>query len=67
MYGNDDGSIPATYQILYMIGWKPSDKQVRLFFEIIVSVRSKVSHINDCVVRNMNYKSRLASRSTAQQ
>ena len=29
MYGNDDGSIPATYQILYMIGWKPSDNQVK--------------------------------------
>ena len=28
MYGNEDGSIPATYQILYMIGWKPSDNQV---------------------------------------
>jgi len=28
MYGNEDGSIPATYQILYMIGWKPSVTQV---------------------------------------
>lgn len=27
MYGNEDGSIPATYQILYMIGWKPSETQ----------------------------------------
>ena len=29
MYGNEDGSIPATFQILYMIGWKPSKSQVR--------------------------------------
>jgi len=24
MYGHEDGTIPATFQILYMIGWKPS-------------------------------------------
>lgn len=29
MYGNDDGSIPATFQVLYMIGWKPSDSQAK--------------------------------------
>lgn len=28
MYGNEDGSIPATFEILYMIGWKPHDSQV---------------------------------------
>ena len=22
MYGNKDGSIPATFQVIYMIGWK---------------------------------------------
>jgi len=27
IYGNEDGSIPATFQILYMIGWKPSKTQ----------------------------------------
>ncbi len=27
MYGNDDQSLPATYQILYFIGWKPGDQQ----------------------------------------
>ncbi|KAF9907782.1 hypothetical protein BX616_000325 [Lobosporangium transversale] len=27
MYGNPDGTIPATFQILYMIGWKPSPTQ----------------------------------------
>ena len=29
MYGDDDGTIPATFQILYMIGWKPDQSQVR--------------------------------------
>uniref|UniRef100_A0A8C2H954 Arginine-hydroxylase NDUFAF5, mitochondrial n=1 Tax=Cyprinus carpio TaxID=7962 RepID=A0A8C2H954_CYPCA len=27
MYGNEDGSVPATFQILYMIGWKPHESQ----------------------------------------
>ncbi len=27
IYGNEDGSIPATFQILYMIGWKPDPSQ----------------------------------------
>ncbi|KAF8842681.1 S-adenosyl-L-methionine-dependent methyltransferase [Paxillus ammoniavirescens] len=27
LYGNEDGSIPATFQIIYMIGWKPSSSQ----------------------------------------
>uniref|UniRef100_A0A3Q1FW96 Arginine-hydroxylase NDUFAF5, mitochondrial n=1 Tax=Acanthochromis polyacanthus TaxID=80966 RepID=A0A3Q1FW96_9TELE len=29
MYGNQDGSVPATFEILYMIGWKPHESQVR--------------------------------------
>lgn len=31
MYGLPDGSVPATFEILYMIGWKPHDSQVRCF------------------------------------
>jgi len=27
MYGNSDGSVPATFQIIYMIGWKPDPSQ----------------------------------------
>ncbi|KAI9136449.1 S-adenosyl-L-methionine-dependent methyltransferase [Paraphysoderma sedebokerense] len=27
LHGNPDGSIPATFQILYMIGWKPHQSQ----------------------------------------
>ncbi|XP_055347222.1 arginine-hydroxylase NDUFAF5, mitochondrial-like [Paramacrobiotus metropolitanus] len=26
-YGNKDGHVPATFQILYMIGWKPHESQ----------------------------------------
>ncbi|KAG0230712.1 hypothetical protein BGW42_000766 [Actinomortierella wolfii] len=29
MYGNPDGSVPATFQILYMIGWKPAPTQFK--------------------------------------
>ncbi|NWS67048.1 NDUF5 hydroxylase, partial [Crotophaga sulcirostris] len=29
MYGNSDGSIPATFQIFYMIGWKFHESQAR--------------------------------------
>lgn len=28
MYGNSDGSVPATFQIFYMIGWKFHESQV---------------------------------------
>lgn len=28
MYGNSDGSVPATFQIYYMIGWKFHESQV---------------------------------------
>lgn len=28
MYGNSDGSVPATFQIYYMIGWKYHESQV---------------------------------------
>lgn len=28
-YGNPDGSIPATFQIIYMLGWKPDPSQVK--------------------------------------
>ncbi|KAG2073557.1 S-adenosyl-L-methionine-dependent methyltransferase [Suillus decipiens] len=27
LHGNEDGSVPATFQIIYMIGWKPSSNQ----------------------------------------
>ncbi|NXN68402.1 NDUF5 hydroxylase, partial [Himantopus himantopus] len=29
MYGNSDGSVPATFQIYYMIGWKFHESQAR--------------------------------------
>jgi len=29
MYGNEDGTVPATFRILYMIGWKKSKDQAK--------------------------------------
>uniref|UniRef100_A0A672Y310 Arginine-hydroxylase NDUFAF5, mitochondrial n=1 Tax=Sphaeramia orbicularis TaxID=375764 RepID=A0A672Y310_9TELE len=29
MYGAEDGSVPATFDILYMIGWKPHESQAK--------------------------------------
>ncbi|XP_073348001.1 arginine-hydroxylase NDUFAF5, mitochondrial [Pagrus major] len=29
MYGNEDGSVPATFEVLYMIGWKPHESQAK--------------------------------------
>ncbi len=29
MYGNEDGSIPATFQIFYMIGWRPGPQMAK--------------------------------------
>ncbi|XP_069024177.1 arginine-hydroxylase NDUFAF5, mitochondrial [Embiotoca jacksoni] len=29
MYGNKDGSVPVTFEILYMIGWKPHESQAK--------------------------------------
>eukprot|EP00794_Sanderia_malayensis_P016576 gene16576-18262_t len=28
-YGTEDGTIPATFQVLYLIGWKPSSSQAQ--------------------------------------
>ncbi|XP_018409768.1 PREDICTED: NADH dehydrogenase [ubiquinone] 1 alpha subcomplex assembly factor 5 [Nanorana parkeri] len=29
MYGEEEGSVPATFQIYYMIGWKPHESQAK--------------------------------------
>lgn len=29
LHGNEDGSLPATFRIIYMIGWKPSPDQAK--------------------------------------
>ncbi|XP_062865736.1 arginine-hydroxylase NDUFAF5, mitochondrial isoform X5 [Trichomycterus rosablanca] len=29
MYGNEDGSVPATFDVLFMIGWKPHESQAK--------------------------------------
>ncbi|KAG8763589.1 hypothetical protein FRC11_001158, partial [Ceratobasidium sp. 423] len=30
LHGEEDGSVPATFQIIYMIGWKPAPNQPKL-------------------------------------
>lgn len=43
MYSNEDGSVPATFEILYMIGWKPHESQVRQKLEpASLSVSSQI-------------------------
>merc|ERR1712185_865014 len=27
MYGNDDGTIPVTFQVVYFLGWRPDQSQ----------------------------------------
>ncbi|KAF2686097.1 S-adenosyl-L-methionine-dependent methyltransferase [Lentithecium fluviatile CBS 122367] len=29
LHGNEDGTLPATFRLIYMIGWKPSPKQAK--------------------------------------
>ncbi|KAF2175661.1 S-adenosyl-L-methionine-dependent methyltransferase [Zopfia rhizophila CBS 207.26] len=29
LHGNEDGSLPATFRLIYMIGWKPSPNQAK--------------------------------------
>lgn len=29
MYGNEDGTVPATFRVLFVIGWKPSKSQAQ--------------------------------------
>ncbi|KAL7991314.1 hypothetical protein Chor_015570 [Crotalus horridus] len=38
LYGNNDGTIPATFQIYYMIGWKFHESQVIFTFPVICRV-----------------------------
>jgi len=29
LYGNEDGSVPATFQVIYLIGWCPDESQAK--------------------------------------
>lgn len=71
MYGHADGSVPATFEILYMIGWKPHDSQVRSFsfgsFWVFLSCskkkeKKKVSEI----ISGQMWESKSALRSVPQ-
>lgn len=47
MYGLEDGGIPATFFVHYMIGWKPHESQVSLTwtFDGILSVWLQVQRV----------------------
>lgn len=32
LYGHPDGTVPATFQVVHMVGWKPDPSQVGVFF-----------------------------------
>ena len=39
MYGNEDGSIPATFEILNLIGWKPHASQVCPNYDYLLQIK----------------------------
>ena len=38
MYGLEGGGVPATFFVLYMIGWKPHESQVRQSVIMIIMI-----------------------------
>ena len=52
MYGNQDGSIPASYRVLYFIGWKPDPSQVRQTSICIIN-----SNLSFILVRRVDLES----------
>ena len=50
MYGNSDGSIPATFQILFWIGWKPDPTQPKALERGSADVSLKDIHRLDEIV-----------------
>ena len=57
MYGLEDGGIPATFFVLYMIGWKPHDSQVRknypVFVDLDISINSTLC-VGISLIKNFN-------------
>ena len=49
MYGNEDGTIPGTFRILFVIGWKPSQTQAQPIARgsATVSLRELTDTMND--------------------
>lgn len=46
MYGNEDGSIPATFEILNLIGWKPHASQV-----CMLKLSARIISYSACVAK----------------
>ena len=55
MYGLEGGGVPATFFVLYMIGWKPHESQVRqsviVIIIIIIIIRRGCTVIDDKVLK----------------
>nr|CAG4649500.1 EOG090X09JT [Scapholeberis mucronata]SVE93739.1 EOG090X09JT [Scapholeberis mucronata] len=52
LYGNEDGSIPATFQIIYLIGWKPDPSQPKPLDRGTGNISLKDIYRLDEVVKN---------------
>ena len=52
MYGNEDASIPATYQILYFIAWKADANQVNDSGPKYSTLKLLIDHLFDLASRN---------------
>lgn len=44
LYGQNEG-VPATFQIIYMIGWKPNAKMVSNFISIMYSLSTDIHFV----------------------
>ena len=56
MYGLEGGGVPATFFVLYMIGWKPHESQVRqsvimIIIIIIIIIRRGCTVIDEKVLK----------------
>ena len=47
MYGNDDSSIPATFEIVNFIGWKPHTSQVCIGIFVVMCAEIKIQFIHN--------------------
>lgn len=47
MYGNNDSSIPATFEIVNFIGWKPHTSQVCIGIFVVMCAEIKIQFIHN--------------------
>nr|CAG4642644.1 EOG090X09JT [Evadne anonyx] len=56
LYGNADGTIPATFQVIYMIGWKPDPSQPKPLERGSGNVSMKDIYRIDDIVKDQAHK-----------